>query len=347
MTPLIRYGKKNVLGLKQSFFAQNRDLLANQLRINAIYAAQPLRRNCKLCDGPLSDTGGFTKHGVDYVQCPVCQHLNGRHEETDAFCAAVYGDDGGASYARNYTSADVDAYRRRVDEIYVPKARFLLEALAAQGFAAGQGFADFGAGSGYFVSALQACGVGKITGYEVSEAQVSLARQMNPGATMVQHGLEKTISLARETQADVVSMIGVLEHLGDPRGVLAALRSNPHVRYFYISVPLFSSSVVIEALFPEVMPRQLSGAHTHLFTEGSLRHMEKEFGFQSVAEWWFGTDMTDLFRSFVVQLAGTERARELEPFAAGQLLSVIDELQLALDQRRLSSEVHMLFKVRN
>lgn len=346
MPKLIRYGKQNVLGLKQAFFRQNDELLANQLRLNALYAAQPLRENCKLCDALLPAGGGFAKHGVDYVQCSACAHLNGRHEETEAFCSAVYGDDGGASYARNYTSADLEAYRRRVEEIYVPKARFLLDALAEQGCATAHSFADFGAGSGYFVSALQACGVDVVQGYEVSAAQVDLARHMNPRAEMIQHRIEQTESLARGIRADVVSMIGVLEHIGNPRAVLAALRANPHIRYFYVSVPLFSFSVVIEALFPGVMPRQLSGAHTHLFTEESLRYLEKEFGFESVAEWWFGTDISDLYRSCVVQLARTPEARGLQRFATEQLEPLVDTLQLVFDHGRLSSEVHMLFKVR-
>lgn len=346
MTKMIRYGKQNVMGLKQAFFDQNDGLLANQLRINAIYARQPVRHRCKLCDSSLPEDGGFTKHGVAYVQCPSCQHLNGRHEETEGFCAAVYGADGGADYARNYSSEDAEKYRDRVNQIYVPKAKFLLDALAAQGATLRDGVSDFGAGSGYFVAALQACGVKQVAGYEVSAAQVELARRMNPNATMVQHRLEETEALARDARADVLSMIGVLEHVRNPRGVLSAVRANPHLRYLYISVPLFSASVAIEALFPSIFPRQLSGAHTHLFTEASLQHMAREFGMESVAEWWFGTDMTDLLRSFVVHLEQTPEVEGLRRFAEEQFKPIVDDLQMAMDSRRLSSEVHMLLKVK-
>jgi hypothetical protein len=345
MPKLTRYGKKNVIALKTAFFEQNDVLKEDLLRINAIYAAQPARERCKICDARLPSDGGFAKHGVAYVVCTVCRHLNGRHEDTDTFCAAVYNGDGGSAYAKNYTSADTEAYRRRVQEIYVPKAQFLADALTQQGFAMESGCVDLGAGSGYFVSALQECGIEKVAGYEVSQSQIELARRMNSKARMIKHELDEICTLAANVDADVISMIGVLEHLRQPRSLLQAIGCNRNVRYIYLSVPLFSSCVVLEAVFPEVMPRQLAGGHTHLFTEASLDHMAQEFGLERVAEWWFGSDMVDLFRSLSVQLGKTPGAQPLQQFASDSLLPLIDELQLVVDRKHLSSEVHMVFKV--
>lgn len=344
MQKTLRYGKKNILDLKSGFFESNDALREGLLQINAVYAEQPARTNCKLCSEALPAEGGFRKLGVAYVVCPCCGHLNGRHEDTDAFCAAVYSDAGGAAYGKNYTNADAESYRNRTGEIYVPKARFLLDALSKHPSFADLRFADLGAGSGYFVSALQKCGVANVTGYEVAESQVSFARQMNPQINMVAHSLDEICGLVAGLKAEVVSMIGVLEHLREPRTVLAALQGNPEVQYLYISVPLFSPCVIFEALFPEVMPRQLAGGHTHLFTEASLAHMAGEFGLESVAEWWFGTDMMDLFRSLVVQAGKTEDLEYLKDFAAGALYDSLDELQLVLDRKHLSSEVHILYK---
>lgn len=336
-----------ILDLKSGFFDANDALRENLLRINSVYAAQPLRENCKICNNLLPVSGGFAKQGVAYVICPCCGHLNGCHEDTDAFCVAVYSDNGGVAYGKNYTNADAEAYHSRVREIYEPKARFLADALTEHVFPASLRFADLGAGSGYFVSALQECGFESVMGYEVSESQINFARQMNPRVKMTAHQLDDICGLAGNIEADVVSMIGVLEHLREPRAVLDAICTNPNVQYLYISVPLFSPSVVFEALFPEVMPRQLAGGHTHLFSEASLEYMAKEFGLESVAEWWFGTDMMDLFRSVIVQIKKTPDMSGLQDFATQSLLASLDELQMVFDRKHLSSEVHMVYKVRH
>ena len=93
-------------------------------------------------------------------------------------------------------------------------------------------------------------------------------------------------------------MIGVLEHLQEPREVLHAICSNPTIRYIYISVPMFSLSVYLKAVSPEVFHRQLGAGHTHLYTDSSLDWMCKEFGLERVGGWWFGTDIVDCSDTF-------------------------------------------------
>ena len=119
---------------------------------------------------------------------------------------------------------------------------------------------------------------------------------------------------------------------------------NSNVRYLYISVPLFSPSVFFEMAFPGVFQRHLSGGHTHLFTERSIAWMCGEFGMTRVAEWWFGADMMDLFRAISVELCGGEGSGQSDALWREMFAPAIDDLQLALDKRRLASEVHMLLR---
>ena len=342
---MIEYGKPSgpLLAHKQGFFAENRARLAEMARLAGIYAAQPRRGRCKNCEGPLGGPD-FVKLGVGYALCPACGHLNGCHEDTPEFCAAVYTDDGGAAYGATYAEADRAAYFRRVEDIYEPKARFLARALEERGESlAATAVADFGAGSGYFVAALRRAGAGRAVGFEVSERQAALGRAMlGDAAAMVVHGLDDTARLAAETDAGLVSMIGVLEHMRSPRQVLAALAANPGVRHVYFSVPLFSACVFLEMAFPGVFPRQLAGGHTHLYTESSIDHFCREFGFRRAAEWWFGTDMVDVYRNLLVSLADNPETAGAAPLWERSLKPALDDMQLAMDRRRLSSEVHML-----
>src|SRR5205085_8450005 len=114
--------------------------------------------------------------------------------------------------------------------------------------------------------------------------------------------MAEILTLAGRLEQNVVSMIGVLEHLQQPRDFLAALRDNANVRYLFLALPLHSPTTFIELVFPNVMQRQLSGDHTHLYTESSIDHLCAEFGMRRVAEWWFGTDMMDLYRALAVTL---------------------------------------------
>jgi hypothetical protein len=336
---LTRFGKPSadIAQFKRVFVTQNDALLKRQREWASLYTAQPRRERCMACAAPIG-APDFFKVGIPFSVCQSCGHLNGHHQDTDAYCAALYTSDEGTDYAKVYSSGDRAEYRERVGKIYSPKAEFLFDGLRAEGVdPLSVEYADFGAGSGYFLAALSHAGAKDITGYEVSGAQIELARAMLPGVSINRHDLSDIVELSRTCAATVVTMIGVLEHLQRPRDVLSALRDNPSVRYLYISVPLFGPSVFIELAFPQVMQRHLSGAHTHLFTDASLSHIAREFDMVRVAEWWFGTDIPDLMRCLNVTLPDGARER-----ASGVLAPMIDALQLVIDERKASSEVHIL-----
>ena len=341
-----RYGKpsSDILGLKDSFFRDNDELLERTLAVVRSYTSQPLRERCKNCAERLG-APTFHKHGVGYVVCERCTHLNGAHEDTDEFLAALYTSDGGSAYAATYDAQGEPAFRARVAAIYRPKAQFLVDALAEQGVDADRmRYADFGAGSGYFVAALGDEGIEDVGGYEVSEVQVALANRMIPGSRVRLHGAEETLPLAERIEADVVSMIGVLEHLQDPREMVRRLRANPHVRFIYASVPVFSLSVFIELAFPGVFPRHLSSSHTHLYTDASLAWLEREFGLERLSQWWFGTDVVDLYRGLRVTLARERDTAQAADLLGDMLVPAIDGMQLGLDSEHLASEVHVVWR---
>lgn len=343
---MIRFGKSAgaLLAHKQSFFHDNDNLLHEGRRIGKIYREQSARTLCKCCTATLGATS-FVKQGIAYTICGRCGHLNGMHEDSAAFCAALYTEAGGANYAKTYSAADKDAYWRRVRDIYVPKAEFLRDALTEAGHTPAElRYADLGAGSGYFVAAVRELGCPQAVGYEASAVQTAFADAMVGAGAVLRQDLDDVAPLARTIDADVVSMIGVLEHVREPREVLKALKTNAQVRYLYISVPLFSPCVFFEMAFPGVFQRQLSAAHTHLYTESSLDWTCREFGMTRVAEWWFGTDMVDLFRSVSVELERSSDLKGISDHWACMFAPAIDDLQLALDRRKLASEVHMLLR---
>lgn len=351
---MLKYGKScgPLLALKQDFTDQNDALLAEQNRLGEVYRRQPRRDVCVICGSAITDVA-FSKCGIDYCFCDRCGHLNGAHQDSDAFCQALYTDDGGKDYAKNYTAADIKDYEERVSEIYLPKARFLFEALQEEKQEpTDMTYADLGAGSGYFVAALLKAGVSRVRGYDVSELQVALANSMigagyggGPGPWVEQHTLSELTEIVSSLDATVVSMIGVLEHLQSPRDILADLTANQSIRYLYLSVPLFSPTVFLEMVFPSVMQRHLAAGHTHLFTQSSLEWICKEHGMREIAAWWFGADMMDLMRMVTVRLAQSPDTVGMVERWQRMMAPILDGLQLELDKRRLSSEVHTLLAI--
>ena len=137
-------------------------------------------------------------------------------------------------------------------------------------------------------------------------------------------------------------MIGVLEHLVEPNLILDAFKKSK-IKYLYISVPLFSLSTFIENSFKNIFPRQLSGGHTHLYTEKSLNFLANKYNLKIIGEYWFGTDIPDLFRSLVC--SGNILNKKVYFNQLNHKFSrFVDELQSVLDKNKVCSEVHLIFK---
>jgi hypothetical protein len=342
-----RFGKpsSSLLNQKVSFFEENEHFVKNQQKIGTVYVQQPKRTCCKNCATPFGSESDFLKDNINYILCEKCNHLNGLHEDTTEFCEALYTKDTGKEYAKNYNSDSVNDYNYRTSSIYLPKAEFLYTTLVSSNVNPNHlNYLDLGAGSGYFVAALKKMGLENVRGSEVSKTQVALGNAMIGEEVIDVHEMDKTNEVLRNTKSEVVSMIGVLEHLQYPREALAEISKNKNIKYLYISVPTFSLSVFLELLSPNVFHRQLSCGHTHLYTDKSLQYMAEEFGFKSLGEWWFGTDIVDLFRHVRVALEQSKSAENIISSWSENFIPLIDAMQLELDKKQMSSEVHLLLE---
>jgi len=343
-----RYGKHSLplLLQKTSFFENDGILSKKQKEIASIYKKQPKRTNCMNCAAKIDKSSDFIKDGIGYVICSHCQHLNGIYESTEDFFTGLYSADSGEDYAKTYYKADnIDDYNYRSASIYIPKAEFLYTSLLDNKINPHDlDYFDFGAGSGYFIAALKKLGLKNVAGTDVSKFQVNYGNAMLGEAILKTHDMKDTTKVLQACESEVVSMIGVLEHLQNPREVLKTIQRNKNVRFLYILVPTFSLSVYLEILSSEVFHRQLTGGHTHLYTKESLSYLWQEFGFEALSEWWFGTDMVDLFRHISVTLQKYNCSTKMVESWRQKFVPIIDAMQLELDKNLFSSEVHMVLK---
>lgn len=335
---IYKYGKEygGLKDIKKDFYVLNEQLLNERNKVAAVYKQQPLRRECKLCGKNLSDNAiSFCSHSVEYLICENCGHINGRFEDTSEFSKYVYCDQ---SYGSTYSEENRVEYNKRMETIYIPKVDFLMESLREKDMR----ILDIGAGSGYFCAAALKRGL-DIKGVEISKQQVKFANQMIGETVLQAITSEQTVEYLRNTDRNVVSAIGVLEHVYNLREILHTIYCNDNIEYLYFSVPLFSLSVFAEMAFQNGFNRQLGGGHTHLFTDSSIAYMNSEFGFDIVGQWRFGTDVMDLYRFLMINLS--EQREEIKDLFSEKFLQCADSIQMVLDQKHFCSEVHMLVSI--
>jgi len=334
-----KYSKSSAhyLTNKADFFSANADFLNKAIKQNKFYSTQPKRELCKLCRANLPASVDFVSHKVGYIFCDNCSHLNGIYEDTRAFVEDLYMTDAGVEYASNYID---EKFEKRAVDIYLPKVDFLINTLPPKT----NEIFDVGCGSGYFVYAALLRNL-KAIGLDVSKTMVEFGNSQIEhliGTTPLRFEEEEGFFEAiKNTSADVVSAIGVIEHLREPQKFFEAFKQS-EATYLYYSVPMFSLSVLLENVSDDVFPRQLSGGHTHLFTEDSISKMHKIIGVSSIGEWRFGTDFMDLYRHLMVKLKSKNVSEKTFDFLYDILGSKIDELQYILDSNHSCSEIHVV-----
>ncbi|MBF0629262.1 MAG: methyltransferase domain-containing protein [Magnetococcales bacterium] len=323
--------------VKKDFFTNNANLLQTARRQNALYAAQPRRTRCKLCEAELPGVVDFTSHGVDYLFCSACGHLNGGHEETATFIDALYIAEEGEAYATHYIDAQ---YERRIRDIYLPKVDYLRASLPEPATR----LLDIGCGSGHFVCAARMRGL-EAQGIDVNKRMIDFGNHQIAnllGTTPLAHTREEEFfELVAQSDAQILSAIGVIEHLREPQRFFAAFRAS-RIEYLFYSIPMFSFSVMLEHLFQNVFPRQLSGGHTHMFTETSFQTLNERLAVHSLAEWRFGVDIMDLYRSCMTTLGENGTSEQMTTRLREGLAPCIDALQAQLDQHHFCSILHCL-----
>ena len=339
MSAEIKYGKPfgNLNSMKKNFFENNDGMLSMADEMADVLKNQPLREYCKICGSKLS-APLFESHGLRYIKCDNCNHLNSEFADTNEFASKVYVED---DYSKNYSAPDKEGYEKRLNSIYIPKAEFLKDCLKKEGIS-DIDVLDIGAGCGYFVSALRRLGINSV-GIEVSKNQVDYGNACAEEEILTHVGLKDSIDYIKNTNANVISAIGVLEHLIDLRDNLEAIKNNTGVQYVYASVPMFSFSCAFEAANQHCYNRHTGGTHTHLFTNESIAYMAESIGFEMAYEWRFGSDINDLYRFLIVSMSKNGNS-EFASYFSNKFVPLMDKLQLILDESEFSSEMHFILK---
>ncbi len=332
MKKIIKFSKKisDISSIKKDFFSDNKLYLDRAKRGFRLYVKEKRRTRCKNCNLKLTKKV-FRSNNVDYTICKRCFHLNGLHQDTENFLNKLYLTEKGSSYDKAYKSQ----YNFRVKNIYGPKLNFLKKVIKKK-----FSIIEIGSGAGHFIKACQNSKI-KAKGFEINKKLVETAKSNNVKKIFCESP-EKINQIIREDDSDVACLISTLEHLENPNLILKLIKESK-IKYLYTCIPLFSLSTFIENIFPYVYSRQLNASHTHLYTYKSIKYMVKKFKFKIIGEWWFGTDISDLYRSII--LSSKYYDEDYIKYFNTLFGNYVDDFQNVLDKKKLSCEVHMVLKV--
>ena len=332
MKKIIKYSKKNddLVRIKESLMFENKINLKNTLKINSLYNKQKKRDKCIICNYQLKSYD-FKSHNVKYSFCKRCDHLNGKFLINKNFNEKIYSYNDGKEYSKKYSKLYLD----RLNKIYLPKVKFMKSVIKKK-----LTVLDIGCGAGHFVKSCELYNI-KAEGVDPNKTLVNFGKKYLKKNSILCLIFENTLEKIYNTKSDLISCIFVLEHLENPNEIFKAFKQSD-AKYFYLAVPLFSFSSYIENVFNNIYPRQLGGTHTNLYSKNSLNFISKKYNLKIIGEWWFGSDLMDLYRSFY--LSFNETSGVFEKKFREYFFKHINKLQSILDHSCSSSEVHLILK---
>jgi hypothetical protein len=342
-----RYGKSmaDVFSIKKNFFEENDTLSKNGENYSKLYRQQRRRDGCKICLSSMPSEKYFTNHGTDYFLCDTCGHLNGEFDDGIEYTKALYES---GLYGTDYQESDPIRYLKRMDAIYAPKVRFMVDSFHEMAvIPESLKYLDIGAGTGFMSCALDRVGL-DVIGVEVSEKQVSFANKMIGKDLLKVEKADCIVNMIRGTDREVLVFINVFEHITNLNEVLESIQGNKRIQYLYFCVPLLSLTCAFETIFPEIFARHIGGGggHTHLFSHKSLDWIFQKYGFMRVATWIFGTDIMDLYRSIIVMLEMNGSHPDFIKSISTLFSEQADAIQLIIDKGGFASDIHIIAKVR-
>lgn len=284
---------------------------------------------CYICKGTARKSLAEI-HGFTYAACADCGHVYTTRRYTDEAIRRFYETN---AYWAEVTYANKATCHYRRDNVALPKVQF-----AERYCAETKGnWLDVGSGIGDMVSVALQRGW-QATGLELSETSVAFAKETF-GVDLQRETMEEHVARSPELVGtfSIVSLIGVLEHVVDPMGLLGqANRMLKPGGIVMIQVPNAGSlATMVQESFPENVFRHMSPIeHIMVFTESSLNRALDQGGFEPLAYWYHGLDFYELLTNLVLANPKVQGSR-----LYGALMENLNALQQVIDDQELSDRI--------
>lgn len=269
----------------------------------------------------------FTVYGAKYVICKNCQHHYIKERPTKEVLNKFYSED------RDYqgTYADKKTTETRVQQVAIPKAKWVIRQFERIYGRKPKSILDVGAGSGHFVHACRSLGI-KTDGVEISEVGRSFCKKTFNFELINKNFIEEYKTLR---DYEIITFFGLIEHVSEPMKMLyaASMALSRTDGLIIAAVPRWNCfSTGVQNAFPNSIVRHLEPlGHINCFTDSSLATAFKENNFDIVAAWYFGMDAYELITQISHQLNENKIIQKIGKY--------IPLFQDRLDLAKLSDEM--------
>lgn len=283
---------------------------------------------CPICGQQQSEVKVVLRiYAAEYCQCPNCSHCFVGQRPSQSDLESFYAAD--ANYQSTY--ADKESLQTRVQQIAVPKLRWVIDQFRRVHGRKPASILDVGAGSGHFVSACRDMGF-KAEGIEVSSMGRRFCKD-NFGFEL--SGEDFLETWQNFTDYDIVTFWGVIEHVPCPLKMLNAAseiaRSSGGM--VVAEVPRWSCfGTTVQTNFPDSVIRHLEPlGHINCFTDSSLASAFRKSNLGITSAWYFGMDAYET----VIQISHAVGVSRI----VQDLGCCIPAFQRTMDLARLSDEM--------
>lgn len=288
-------------------------------------------KKCRVCgssDISLYFTGynKYTRYECHNCKCVFLANLPRVEEmygESDTLNEAFYISD--------------EAFKSRVDIIVAPKVDFVLDVCKEENLTP-KSWVDIGSGGGQLLWYAKSLGM-KECGIESDKAEYDfcVSKELNVINSFVDPNnidpsVEKVIK-----EADIVSMITVLEHIENPKALIDYLaKTMKKESLLVIEVPRHPSvSSYVCSLFPNVVYRHMDlPGHLQIFNEKTMDILYGD-AFEPVGKWCFGQGFSDLINLPLV----SKEENPIDTELYSKIMTMNNDIQKIIDSNDLGDEL--------
>lgn len=332
--PLIDVASKT-----QALILENEELLTRQKSIAVQLLDGEIRDDCILCGESLDGAHDMLHRGVPYFLCSQCHHIQTKNAPPDGYPHSM---ENGQGFDALYREIEPDEFSNRCDRIYEPKLKWLLAELKKVGRDSdAMTLLDLGAGAGYFVSVARQNGFPEAIGVEENANLVDIGTRFLGDGALRQFN-DELVAAVTGFDAELYTAWFVLEHIENPGAFWRAFSKKPTGTMIGFSIPIYGFGAMLENTTETFFARNLDSVfHTQHYTPKSLEHALSLSNCDVLAEWVFGQDAADLYRTLVAGMEG--RVDDLLGNDLRERLEgALDGIQEVLDQNNLADSRHVL-----
>lgn len=286
------------------------------------------QKSCYIC-GESSSKEIAQIYGFSYLKCLTCNHFYTSFRYSEEDIQEFYKTN---SYWSQITYANKETCLYRREDVAKPKFEYIQSFKKEKGL-----WIDIGSGIGDLLSVASENNW-KVMGLELSDTSRKFCQDFF-GIELLPFDFKEFCHHYENLtgQIDVISILGVLEHLIDPMTTLFQVRKMlKKGGLIAVQVPNGNSlTSMLQALYPHNVFRHMSPCeHFMLFSKQSLLKALESTGFEAKGMWFHGMDFYEWLNHMILS---NEKVLNSDFYT--HLYDNMNELQYVLDRQELSDRI--------